>query len=95
MIPASVAQTELGVNLSRSPQDIFFGIEGSGVRVYRGWLPLKIGNYPIRIRCVFSTHEHCPFILGRMDVFHHFSITFDNRRHVIRFTKLTPAKDRS
>lgn len=36
MIPASIAETELGVKLSRCPQDLFFGIEGSGVRVYHG-----------------------------------------------------------
>lgn len=89
MIPASMAQVELGVELSKCPQDLFFGIEGSGVRVYRGWLPVKIGPYPLRLRCVFSTHEHCPLILGRLDLFRHFSIAFDNRRHVIRFTKLT------
>ena len=89
MIPASIAETELGMTLSRCPQDMFFGIEGSGVRVYRGWLPLKIGPHPLRVRCVFSTHEHCPLILGRMDVFRHFSITFDNHRKIIRFTKLT------
>ena len=89
MIPASIAETELGITLSQCPQDILFGIEGRGVRVYRGALSLRIGPYPVRLRCVFSTHEHCPLILGRMDLFHHFSITFDNRRHVIRFTKIS------
>ena len=88
MIPASIAETELGVRLSQCPQDLFFGIEGTGVRVYRGSLSLKIGTHPLRVRCVFSTHEHCPLILGRMDVFRHFSITFDNCRNVIRFTKI-------
>lgn len=89
IIPASIAEAELGVKLSRCPQEIFFGIEGTGVRVHRGWLSLNIGGHPLRVRCVFSTHEHCPLILGRMDLFRHFSITFDNRRHVIRFTKLS------
>ena len=89
MIPASIAETELGVSLARASQDTFFGIEGSGLQVYRGWASLKIGPYPLRVRCVFSPHEHSPLILGRMDVFRHFSITFDNRLHRIRFTKLT------
>ena len=89
MIPASIAETELGVILSQCPQETFFGIEGSGIRVYRGWLSLTIGEYPVHVRCVFSTREHCPLILGRMDIFRHFSITFDNRRHVIRFTKIS------
>ncbi len=88
MIPASIAQTELGVDLARCAQETFFGIEGSGVRVYRGWIALKIGPYPLRARCVFSTREHTPLILGRLDLFQHFSITFDNRRRLIRFTKL-------
>lgn len=89
MIPAAMAEAELGVNLARCSRDLFFGIEGSGVRVYRGWLPLKIGNYPLRVRCVFSTHHHCPLILGRMGVFRHFSITFDNQRRVVRFSKIS------
>ena len=88
MIPAAVAEAELGVNLARRPQDVFFGIEGGGVRVYRGWRSLKIGPHPLRARCVFSPHERSPFILGRMDVFRRFTITFDNRRRVIRFTKI-------
>lgn len=37
MMPAAIAQAELGLDLARCPQEIFFGIEGAGVRVYRGW----------------------------------------------------------
>ncbi len=88
MMPASIAETELGVSLKRAPQETFFGIEGSGLRVYRGWVALKIGPYPLRVRCVFSPHEHTPLILGRMDVFRRFTITFDNHLRRIRFTKL-------
>jgi len=88
MIPAVIAEAELGVELARCPQDVFFGIEGTGVRVYRGTASLKIGPHPLRVRCVFSTHEQGPLILGRMDVFQHFTITFDNDRHVVRFIKL-------
>lgn len=89
MMPAAIATTELGIDLARCPQETFFGIEGAGVRVYRGWVSLKIGPYPLRVRCVFSPREHTPLILGRMDLFRHFSITFDNHRHLIRFTKLS------
>jgi hypothetical protein len=89
MIPASIAETELGVNLARCPKDVFFGIEGTGVRVYRGWLSLKIGPHPLRVRCVFSLHEHSPLILGRMDLFRHFTLRFDNHQRVIRFTTLS------
>lgn len=88
MLPAAIAETDLGINLARCPQEIFFGIEGTGVRVYRGRITLKIGPHPLQVRCVFSPHEHTPLILGRLDLFRHFSITFDNRRHRIRFTKL-------
>lgn len=42
MIPAVIAETELGIDLARCPQDVFFGIEGGGVRVFRGWISLKI-----------------------------------------------------
>lgn len=89
VIPASMAEAELGVNLKRCAHDLFFGIEGSGIHVYRGWLSLKIGPYPLRVRCVFSTSERSPLVLGRMGLFDHFSLTFDNRRRVIRFTKLS------
>ncbi|MBI3010904.1 MAG: retroviral-like aspartic protease family protein, partial [Candidatus Omnitrophica bacterium] len=73
MMPAAIAETELGIDLGRCSQEIFFGIEGAGVRVYRGWIALKIGPYPFRVRCVFSPREHTPLILGRMDLFRHFS----------------------
>ena len=33
MLPASIAETELGMSLARAPQETFFGIEGSGLRV--------------------------------------------------------------
>lgn len=92
MIPAAMAETELGIRLSSCQRETFFGIEGSGIRVYLGALSLKIGPYPVRARCVFSTREHCPLILGRMDVFRHFSITFDNHRHAIRFTPLSRSR---
>ena len=88
MIPASIAQTDLGVDLARCHQEVFVGIEGSGVRVFRGSITLKIGSYPLRVRCVFSPREHTPLILGRLDLFQRFSITFDNHRHLIRFTRL-------
>ena len=65
MIPASIAQAELGVALARCPQETFFGIEGHGIRVFRGSLALKIGPHPVRVRCVFSSREHTPLILGR------------------------------
>jgi len=35
MLPAAIAETELGINLARCPQDLFFGIEGTGVIVVR------------------------------------------------------------
>ena len=89
MIPASIAETELGIKLSQCPRETFFGIEGSGIHTYRGWLHLKIGPHVLRVRCVFSPREHTPLILGRMDLFRHFSITFDNHRHLVRFTKLS------
>ena len=89
MMPAAIAEMELGVDLARCPQEIFFGIEGAGGRVYRGAISLKIGPHPVQVRCVFSPRERTPLILGRMDLFRHFSITFDNHRHVIRFIKLT------
>ena len=94
MMPASIAETELGIDLARCPQETFFGIEGAGVRVYRGWIALKIGPYPLRVRCVFSPREHTPLILGRLDLFRHFSITFDNHRHRIRFTRLARSSHR-
>ena len=90
MIPATIATTDLGVTLAQCPQETFVGIEGRGVRVFRGWLSLKIGPSPVRVRCVFSPREHTPLILGRLDVFRQFSITFDNHRHRIRFTRLPP-----
>ena len=87
MLPKSLAD-ELGIDLSRVKKERFYGIEGEGILVYIGRITLKIGKRPLRIRCVFSEKETTPFILGRMDIFSHFSIFFDNKNKFTQFIEI-------
>ena len=90
MLPKGIAEW-LGIDLSSLPQDRSFGIEaGKGVRVWAGKIRVKICRHELVIRCLFSDNDACPYILGRADIFSHFTILFDNAGKKIRLTKINP-----
>lgn len=89
MLPAYIAEW-IGLDLSTCRRDTSYGIEGGkGVTVWAGKIPVKIGRQVLKIRCLFSKNEACPYILGRADIFDHFNIFFDNKRKRIVLTKIT------
>jgi predicted aspartyl protease len=53
--------------LERRPSKVY-GLEGSGVVVYRSTITIRIGIREFRIRCLFSRRDDVPFILGRLDL---------------------------
>ena len=78
MMPRSVAE-QLGVNLGSAREMKVTGIEGSGVRAWLSEITLKIGEAECRLPCLFSSNENTPCLLGRMELFRRFNVTFDNR----------------
>lgn len=90
MLPKHIAEW-LGIDLTTLPQDRSFGIEGGkGVTVWVGKIQVKICRHELKIRCLFSNNEACPYILGRADIFSHFNLLFDNAKNKIILTKINP-----
>lgn len=86
MLPHHLAAL-LGVELAQAPTTHSVGIEGGrGIRTWLGAIKVLIGPYPVRLRCLFSSNNRTPYLLGRADLFTAFSITFDTARHRIRLT---------
>lgn len=88
MAPLSLAE-DIGIDLSQCPSYLSMGIEGKGLKTFLGKISIKIGDEALEIRCLFADRETTPYILGRMDLFSHFSIMFDNQHNKIRFTRLS------
>ena len=86
MLPHHMAEL-IGIDLAKVPSSRSLGIEGGrGIKTWLDWIHLKIGSYPVHLRCLFSENEETPYLLGWADFFSAFSITFDNRRRKIRLT---------
>ncbi|MEW6619896.1 MAG: retropepsin-like aspartic protease [bacterium] len=87
MMPSSSAE-DLGIDLEQCPIDRSYGIEGDGVKVYLSPITVKIGSHNLTIKCLFSEKENTPYLLGRMDIFSHFNITFDNEQKKLILTHI-------
>lgn len=84
MLPRYMAE-DIGINLKTLPQTRSYGIENKGIRVYIGNIKIKLGTEKLKIRCLFSEKDTTPFLLGRIDIFLHFNINFDNKRKKVSF----------
>ena len=86
MLPHHMAEL-VGINLTHAPRGRSLGIEGGrGIQTWLGTVTVTIGPYPVRLRCLFSSNDQTPYLLGRADLLSAFSITFDTVRRKIRFT---------
>jgi hypothetical protein len=84
----------VGVDLKKAPSGWSLGIEGEGIKTWLGHIEMAIGPYLVPLRCLFSSNEETPYLLGRADLFSAFSIAFDNRRRKIRLTPRIELKRR-
>ena len=57
-------------------------------------LDLHIGRARLSVRVAWALIEEVPLLLGRMDVFEKFRITFDERRGVVDFTGPGPKRSK-
>jgi hypothetical protein len=85
MLPHHMADL-VGVDLKHASAGRSLGIEGKGVETWLGHIKVPIGPYLIPLRCLFSSNDETPYLLGRADLFSAFSIAFDTRRQKIRLT---------
>ena len=58
------------------------GVEGKGVTAYPGKIKVKIGGKEMPLRCYFLRSRVMP-LLGRLDLWNKFSISFDNKKKEI------------
>lgn len=61
------------------------GIAGQSVPYLVKRLTFNFGRSKISVRVAWSMTEEVPLLLGRMDVFQKFRITFDERNRVVDF----------
>lgn len=87
ILPKIVAE-DLGIDIKLLPKICFKGIEGSVIVAYRAKITVKITNTPVEITCALSSNEKSPFILGRKDIFSRFNIVFDNKKKLIKFSRI-------
>lgn len=87
MVPFSMAE-DLGIDVTRCPTDQCSGIEGRPLFVYHAGIGIRIGDVDLPLRCLISESDTTPFLLGRADLFTHFTITFDYHHKTISFTHL-------
>lgn len=87
VLPKYMAQLA-GVNLSSCQQDHTYGIGDKPLKVYIGRITVKISRYQFPIRCLFAESDTTSLVLGRMDIFNRFNITFDNKNNRIKLTKI-------
>jgi len=87
MLPRYMAE-DIGVNTKTLPQIRSYGIEDRGINVFIGKIKVKFASEELTVRCLFSEKDTTPFLLGRIDIFTHFNIAFDNIHKKVTFTPI-------
>ena len=87
MVPRSMASL-VGVTLPKVPDIYVGGISGPKLAAFRGSLNCRIGNEQFELRCLFTKSDKTPFLLGRIDFFNLFNVTFDNKNQQIILDRL-------
>lgn len=78
----------MGIDLKTCSTTMTVGIEGRGIMAHIVTVRAKIENEEFNLRSLISERDTTPFILGRVDFFDQFSITFDNQAEVLRLTRV-------
>lgn len=88
MLPKSLGEM-MGLDFSTLSTLTVRGVEGRGIKAYRGTLRLRIGYLRLpSIPCVYADSDKTPLLLGREGFFDLFNITFDNRRKKVVLSRL-------
>lgn len=87
VLPRSFSK-EIGVDLSECRVSTTMGVEGSGTKIYHSKIDIRIGAFMKPIHCGFASHDRIPPLLGRLDIFSNFNITFHAERNSILFQAL-------
>ena len=86
LIPLSVGRL---IGLTRTREDRLqriFGISRSSVSIIVKKISMRIGSSEFNARVAWSQVEQVPLLLGRMDVFPKFKVTFNERNQLTTFS---------
>ena len=85
LLPRSVGEL-IGLEREKDerPEQIF-GVGQSSVGVFVRQVTMRIGESRFRARVAWSRTEDVPMLLGRLDVFRRFNISFQERKRTVRF----------
>lgn len=86
MIPLEVGKA---LGLKQNPNDEILeirGVSGSGVPYILKKANIILNGKKLKIRLAWALIEEVPLLLGRIDIFPKFKITFDERKELIIFT---------
>jgi len=87
MIPLGLGKA---LGLKQAPADEILeikGVSGSGVPYILKKAAIILNGEKLKIRLAWALIEEVPFLLGRMDIFPRFRITFDEKRELVTFDK--------
>jgi hypothetical protein len=88
MLPKSFGEL-IGLDFGRLPALTVTGIEGRGMKAFKGPLCLQIGGLKLPpIPCLYAASDRTPLLLGREGFFDLFDICFDNRHKKLALTRL-------
>lgn len=87
VLPFSLAH-QVGISIKDCIKSKTQGVEGKGTTIYHAEITIKIDHWEDRIRCAFASHDLIPPLLGRLDVFSKYNITFHAKRESIIFQKI-------
>lgn len=76
------------LGLKQRPSDKILeikGVSGSGVPYVIKRVNLILNKRKLSVRIAWALMEEVPLLLGRMDVFNRFKITFDEKQELITF----------
>ncbi len=85
LIPKSIGEL-LGFEEDDEAKEIF-SVSGHKISVIIKNTKMKIGRHTFSARVAWSLQENVPILLGRLDIFDKFIITFDesNKRTILRW----------
>lgn len=77
MVPRYMARL-VGINLGSQPDTLIRGVEATrrGLRAHKGELKVRLGSEEFSLRCLITESDNTPLVLGRLDFFSKFNVTF-------------------
>lgn len=87
MLPLQMAKN-LALYYNPALKTQLVGIGEKRTNAYFGKINIKVGDIELRLRCYFIDAEDSTLLLGRLDLFDKFDITFDSSKKEIIFVQI-------